>query len=108
MARRAKTTVAEELMDTVSLLPWWGGVVLAFILYLVLHQVASQPVAVVTQPGQMGEAMAKNVFKAFAGVAQYVLPVVCLSGWCRSLGLASSGSQATPRERRANPRCRLS
>ena len=80
MTRRKKTTVAEELMDMVALLPWWGGVLLAVIFYVVLHQLSLQPVVVATQPGQMGAAMTKNLVKAFAGVGQYLLPLVCLLG----------------------------
>jgi restriction system protein len=80
MARRTRTTVAEELIDIVALLPWWSGVVLALVLYAVLHQLSLQPVVVAVQPGQMGAAMTKNVFKAFASIGQYLLPIICLLG----------------------------
>jgi hypothetical protein len=31
MARRGKTSPAEDIMDLVAKLPWWGGVVLALV-----------------------------------------------------------------------------
>ena len=45
MARRKKTSPVEDVMDLVAMLPWWAGVGLALISYLLLHAVASQPVA---------------------------------------------------------------
>jgi hypothetical protein len=54
MARRKKTSPAEDLMDVVAMLPWWAGVGLALVSYLLLHGVASQSVVAATQPGQMG------------------------------------------------------
>ncbi len=80
MARRKKTSPAEDLIDLVSMLPWWAGVVLALVSYLLLHGVASRPLVAGTQPGQMGEMLTQTVFKAFAGVGQYILPVICLAG----------------------------
>ena len=54
MARRKKTSPVEDLMDLVAMLPWWAGIGLAVLSYLLLHGVASQPVANTAQPGQMG------------------------------------------------------
>lgn len=34
MARRKKTSPAEDLMDLVAMLPWWAGVGLALVSYL--------------------------------------------------------------------------
>ena len=41
-------------MDLVAMLPWWVGVVLALVSYLLLHGVASQQVVATTQPSQVG------------------------------------------------------
>jgi len=54
MARRGKTSPAEDLMDIVAMLPWWVGVMLALLSYLLLHSVASQQVVTTAQPGQVG------------------------------------------------------
>ena len=51
MARRGKTSPAEDIMDLVAVLPWWVGVALALVSYLLLHSVASQQVVATAQPG---------------------------------------------------------
>ena len=37
MARRGETSPAEDIMDIVAMLPWWVGVMLALLSYLLLH-----------------------------------------------------------------------
>jgi len=80
MARRQKTSPAEDLMALVAMLPWWAGVVLAVVFYLVLHRVAGQPVATAVQPGQMGNMLTQTLWKTFASFGQYILPLICLAG----------------------------
>ena len=67
-------------MDLVSMLPWWAGVVLALVLYLLLHRIASQPVATAVQPGQVGAMVTQSVWRGLATVVQYVVPLICLGG----------------------------
>ena len=67
MARRKKTSAAEDLMDLVAMLPWWAGVVLAPMLYLVLHRAALQQVATLIQPGQVGAMVTQTLWKTLAG-----------------------------------------
>ncbi len=33
MARRGKTSPADDIMDLVAMLPWWGGIMLALVNY---------------------------------------------------------------------------
>lgn len=80
MSRRKRTSPAEDLMDMVALLPWWAGVALALVLYVVLHRVAGQPVASATQPGQVGAMLTQTLWRTLAGVGQYILPLICLAG----------------------------
>ena len=80
MARRKKTSPAEDLMDLVAMLPWWAGLGLALVSYLLLHGVASQSVVAATQPGQMGAMLTQTLWKTFASVGQYVLPIICVAG----------------------------
>ena len=80
MARRKKTSPAEDLMDLVSLLPWWAGVALALVFYVVLHRVAAQQVVASAAPGQIGDMLTQTVWKSFASVGQYILPLICLAG----------------------------
>ena len=80
MARRKKTSPAEDLMDLVAMLPWWAGVGVAVVTYLLFHGVASQSVVAATQPGQMGTMVVQTLWKTFASIGQYVLPIICLAG----------------------------
>lgn len=80
MARHKKTSPAEDLLDLVSLLPWWAGVALALLAYALLHRMASQPVIAAAAPGQMGELVVQTVWKTLAGFGQYILPLICLAG----------------------------
>ena len=80
MARRKKTSPAEDLMDLVAMLPWWAGVGLAVVSYLLLHGVASHAVVAATQPGQMGAMVTQTLWKTFASIGQYALPIICLAG----------------------------
>jgi len=67
-------------MSVVALLPWWAGVALALVSYLVLHAIASRPVAPAAQVGQIGAMVSQTLWKTLAGVGQYVLPIICLAG----------------------------
>ena len=80
MARRRKTSPAEGLMDLVAMLPWWTGVALAVLLYLVLHRVAGQEVVAAVKPGEMGAMVTQTLWKTLATVGQYLLPLICLAG----------------------------
>ena len=80
MARRKKSSPAEDVMDLVSMLPWWAGVGLALISYLLLHRVASQAVLASMLPGQMGAILTQTLWKTLATFGQYLLPVICLGG----------------------------
>lgn len=80
MARRKKTSPAEDLMDLVSLLPWWAGVLLALLSYAVLHRVAAQPAMAVADPNQFGELVTQTFWRSLASVGQYFVPLICLGG----------------------------
>ena len=79
MSRRKKSA-AEDFMDLVGRLPWWAGVALAVVFYVVLHRAAAQPVAATVQPGQVGTFAVQHIWKALAAVAQYLVPLICLAG----------------------------
>ena len=67
-------------MDLVARLPWWAGVVIALVSYLLLHGVASQQVIATAQPGQMGAMVTLTLWKTLASFGQYIVPVICLGG----------------------------
>ena len=89
VSRQRKSSPAEDLVDLVALLPWWAGVLSAAIMYLVLHSIASKPIATAVQPGQVGALVGQSLWKGLATAGQYVLPPICLIGagisaWRRS------------------------
>lgn len=69
----------EDWIDVVALLPWWGGLALAIVSYLLLHHIAAATLEPV-QAGQIGSALSQSVFKAFASIGQYLVPAVCTFG----------------------------
>ena len=80
MARRRRTSPAEDLMDVVAMLPWWAGVALAVVSYLVLHRMAGQEVVAATKLGEMGTMVTQTLWKTLATFGQYLLPLICVAG----------------------------
>lgn len=80
MARRKKSSFAEDFVDLVALLPWYVGLLAAGVSYLLLHSIATSPVPVVTKPGDMAGVMTGAVWRGLANFAQYVIPFLCLLG----------------------------
>lgn len=74
-----KSSPAEDLIDIVALLPWYAGVVLAIVGYLVLHRMAVAPL-VALKPGDVGGAMFGAVGRGLASAGQYIVPLLCLAG----------------------------
>ena len=60
MARRRQSP-AEDLLDLIAMLPWWVGVSLALVSYVLLHQLAAAPVVVAMKPGQMADVMTRTM-----------------------------------------------
>ncbi len=76
MSRRRRSSPVEDLFELAARLPWWLCLILAVISYAVLHPIAVAPVAVNPAPGQMGTMVTDMVWRSFAGVGQYALPIV--------------------------------
>lgn len=80
MPRRKKSSPVEDLIELVAMLPWWAGVGLALLSYLLLHQVATQPLTAITsQPGQMRVMVTQGLWRGLASAGQYILPMLCLA-----------------------------
>lgn len=71
MARRQST--AEDVMDITAKLPWWVGVSLAVVSYVLLHSIASKGMPQASG-GDLTAATTGGLFYAFASFGQYVLP----------------------------------
>jgi len=80
MARKKKSSPAEDMMELVALLPWWAGVALALLAYVLLHRVATQVVIAPLVLGQVGTMMTQALWKTLAAFGQYLLPLICLFG----------------------------
>lgn len=90
MARRRKTSFFEDLFDIACRLPWWAGAALAGVSYLGLHHLAvaplDPPAVVGGQVSMLGEHVVRQVVRALAAVAQYLVPLAfgagaLLSAW---------------------------
>lgn len=78
MARRRRQSTAEDVVDLVALLPWWAGVTLALVSYLVFHRLATPAEVAVTQPGQIAGLAMRSVVAGLAMAGQYIAPFLCL------------------------------
>jgi restriction system protein len=80
MARKRKTSPLEDMLDLVSLLPWWAGVTIAVISYVVLHRMAAPLQGTAVQPGQVSHLVTQTVISGLATAGQYIVPLVGLVG----------------------------
>ena len=80
MRRRSKSSPAEDLLELVARLPWWGGVALALVSYLVLRALAAPDPIQAPQPGQMAGFVIHALGKGLANIGQYLVPLLCLFG----------------------------
>lgn len=80
MARRRKSSGLEDILDVVSLLPWWAGVAIAVVGYVVLHRLAVPVQVTSVQPGQMSQLVTQSFITALASVGQYIVPLIGLLG----------------------------
>lgn len=79
MARRKQSGPAGAFIELVAKLPWWAGVALAVLSYVLLHKLAIQPLAA-TRPGAVSAMVPQSVWKGLANVGQYIVPILCLAG----------------------------
>ena len=79
MSRR-KQSPLEDLIDITAKFPWWVGVVLAVVSYLLLHYFATREVAASADIKGITGSIGKQLGKTLAMFAQYILPMVFLAG----------------------------
>lgn len=80
MSRKKKQNTFEDLISIASMLPWWAGVLLAIIIYFVLHHFATAVIATPMTPAQMGTNVANQFGKMLAMFGQYLVPLAFLIG----------------------------
>ena len=80
MTRKRKSSGLEDILDVVSLLPWWAGVAIAVVGYVVLHRLAVPVQVTSVQPGQVSQLVTQSLITALASVGQYIVPFIGLVG----------------------------
>ena len=80
MTRKRKSSPLEDMLDLVSLMPWWAGVAIAVIGYVVLHRMAAPVQVTAVQPGQVSHLVTQTVISGLATAGQYIVPLVGLVG----------------------------
>uniref|UniRef100_C5CKY7 Restriction endonuclease n=1 Tax=Variovorax paradoxus (strain S110) TaxID=543728 RepID=C5CKY7_VARPS len=80
MARRKRTSPAEDVVDLIALLPWYVGVILALAGYLLLHRIAIAPLPSALGSDALSNAMVGAVGRGLATGGQYIVPILCLAG----------------------------
>jgi restriction system protein len=80
MARRRKSSPAEDLMDLVALMPWWAGVALALASYWVLQAIATRPLPAAQSAQQFGQMATTAIWQGLATGGQYLVAMICLFG----------------------------
>jgi restriction system protein len=79
MARK-KSSAAEDIMDLVAMMPWWLGVALALVSYVVLHSLAAPPKVAAVQPNQISGLIVHSFTAGLAMIGQFIVPILCLVG----------------------------
>jgi len=77
---RRRTSLLDEVLELMARLPWWVGVLLAGVSYVVLHAMASRPVATHVGPMPDLSVVVRAVIQGLATGGQYLLPLICVVG----------------------------
>lgn len=80
MARRAKSSAFEDLVVIIAYFPWWVGVLLALLSYLLLQPYVHLDIQQASAEAGVTHSISAQMTKTFATLGQYVLPLLCLSG----------------------------
>lgn len=89
MARKKKQSQLEDIIGITAMLPWWVGVLLALVAYLVPHHYATAEVAAGVPGAKLGANVVGQIGKTLAMFGQYLLPFAYIVG----AGLSVYGRQ---------------
>ncbi|WP_415267809.1 restriction endonuclease [Acidovorax sacchari] len=98
--RRGKTSVLEDLMELVALLPWWVGVLLAIVGYVVLHRLANAPLPAASTPQDIAHMTTHGIWRGLAYAGQFIVPLIC------AMGALASAVRRRERRRLIDTACR--
>jgi restriction system protein len=85
MAKKRKNNLLEDMLDLVSLLPWWAGIAIAVVGYLTLRHMAVPVQVKANQPDQLSHVMVQSMISGMATVGQYVVVLIGFGGAAISL-----------------------
>lgn len=88
MSRRGKKSPAEDLMEIVAMLPWWAGVALALLSYILMHRIANQGVGRHSATGGGGDDCHTGVLEN-PGIDRSVHPTLHLPRRRGDVGMAA-------------------
>jgi len=77
---RHKAGLFEDLVGLASKLPWWLGVALAVVAYLLLHPFSVMEIVAPSGVAGMGTVAGKQLYKTLAMISQYLFPAAFLVG----------------------------
>lgn len=76
----ARKSTAEDIVDIISKLPWWAGILLAAVAYFILHTLAVMNTPSASNTAILSTAMTRGIFYVFAYVGQYLVPSLFVLG----------------------------
>lgn len=107
MARREKSSPAEDFIVVASKLPWWVSLVLAVVGYFVLHAYANHPIAISTAPGKSMDFIIPAMLKGIANFGQYLVPmllvIAAVLSWYKTRKAESTQKPASGLSRKFDP-----
>ncbi|WP_053844383.1 restriction endonuclease [Paracidovorax avenae] len=98
--RRGKTSVLDDLMELVAWLPWWVGVLLAILGYVVLNRLANAPLPVASTPQDIAHMATHGIWRGLAYAGQFIVPLIC------AMGALASAMRRRERRRLIDTACR--
>jgi restriction system protein len=80
VARKKKSSPAEDFIQIIALVPWWIGLMIGVLTYFILHGIAASPVVVVPGAQGVGATLYGALVHSLAQLGQYLIPFLCLLG----------------------------
>ena len=79
MARgRRRTSVFEDLITILARLPWWACLTIALVAWLILHPIATSPIATAVTLNGMSGTVAGQLVRTLAFGGQFLIPFACV------------------------------
>ena len=77
MSRRERTSVGEDLIRAVAMLPWWACLVIAVASYYTFGWWAAKPLPTYTGAASTSGMINAAITRGWAAALQYIVPIVC-------------------------------